>query len=85
MTNPMREATLQTSDHCAKARKYEEGVLSGKIPACTYVKQAIRRQRDDLKRWSKADSPFYFDRAIPVACENLDRFLQGEDILHRVL
>ncbi len=63
MTNPMREATLQTSDHCAKARKYEEGVLSGKIPACTYVKQAIRRQRDDLKRWSKADSPFYFDQA----------------------
>ena len=32
-----------------------------------------------------ADSPFYFDRAIPVACENLDRFLRGEDILHRVL
>ena len=54
---------MQTSDHCAKARKYEEDVLSGKIPACTYVKQAIRRQRNDLKRWSKADSPFYFDQA----------------------
>lgn len=63
MTNPMREATLRTSDHCAKAKKYEEDVLSGKIPACTYVKQAIRRQRDDLKRWSKPDSPFYFDQA----------------------
>lgn len=63
MTNLKREATLRTSDHCAKAKKYEEDVLSGKIPACTYVKQAIRRQRDDLKRWSKPDSPFYFDQA----------------------
>lgn len=63
MTNLKREATLRTSNHCAKAKKYEEDVLSGKIPACTYVKQAIRRQRDDLKRWSKPDSPFYFDQA----------------------
>lgn len=54
---------MRTSDHCAKAKKYEDDVLSGKIPACAYVKQAIRRQRDDLKRWSKADSPFYFDQA----------------------
>lgn len=59
----MREATLQTSDHCAKAKKYEDDILSGKIPACLFVKQAIRRQREDLKRWSKKDSPFYFDQA----------------------
>ena len=32
-----------------------------------------------------ADSPFYFDRAIPVVCENLDRYIKGEEILHRVL
>jgi phosphoglycerate dehydrogenase-like enzyme len=32
-----------------------------------------------------ADSPFYFDRAIPVVCENLDRYRKGEPILHRVL
>lgn len=63
MTNLKREATLRTSDHCAKARKYEEDVLSGQIPACTYVKQAIRRQREDLKRWSGKDSLFYFDQA----------------------
>lgn len=54
---------MQTSDYCAKARKYEEDILSGKIPACVYVKQAIRRQRDDLKRWSGKASPFYFDKA----------------------
>lgn len=57
------EATLQTSDFCAKARKYEEDILSGKIPACLFVKQAIKRQREDLKRWSKKDSPFYFDQS----------------------
>lgn len=54
---------MQTSDFCAKAKKYEDDILSGKIPACVYVKQAIRRQREDLKRWSKKDSPFYFDQA----------------------
>lgn len=54
---------MQTSDFCAKAKKYEDDILSGKIPACVYVKQAIRRQREDLKRWSKKDSLFYFDRA----------------------
>lgn len=54
---------MQTSDFCAKAKKYEDDVLSGKIPACIYVKQAIRRQRDDLKRWSGKASPFYFDKA----------------------
>lgn len=54
---------MQTSDFCAKAKKYEDDILSGKIPACVYVKQAIRRQREDLKRWNKKDSPFYFDQA----------------------
>ena len=54
---------MQTSDFCAKARKYEEDILSGKIPACLFVKQAIKRQREDLKRWSKKDSPFYFDQS----------------------
>lgn len=53
---------MQTSDFCTKAKKYEDDILSGKIPACLFVKQAIRRQREDLKRWSKKDSPFYFDQ-----------------------
>lgn len=34
---------------------------------------------------SSADSPYYFDRVIPVACANLDRYIKGEEILHRVL
>lgn len=32
-----------------------------------------------------ADSPFYFDRLMPVVCANLDRYIKGEEILHRVL
>lgn len=32
-----------------------------------------------------ADSPFYFDRLIPVVSANLDRYIRGEEILHRVL
>ena len=34
--------------------------------------------------WS-ADSPHFFDRATPLMCDNLDRFLKGEDLKHRVL
>lgn len=50
-----------------------DGVLSGKILACKYVKQACRRQRDDLKRknWGYrfdvdlANRPCNFAEALP--------------------
>jgi len=32
-----------------------------------------------------ADSPYYFDRGIPMMCENLDKFLKGEPMKHRIL
>ena len=37
-------------DYIAIANQYIEDVLSGKVPACVYVKQACKRQKDDLKR-----------------------------------
>ena len=37
-------------NYCAIAEKYIDEVLSGKRPACKFVKQACKRQRDDLKR-----------------------------------
>jgi phage terminase large subunit-like protein len=37
-------------DYIAIANQYIEDVLSGKTPACVYVKQACKRQKDDLKR-----------------------------------
>lgn len=39
-------------DYIAIANQYIEDVLSGKTPACVYVKQACKRQKDDLKRKS---------------------------------
>ena len=31
-----------------------------------------------------ADSPYYFDRAFQVICDNLDRYLKGDKLLHLV-
>lgn len=45
-------------DYVAIANKYINDVLTGKVPACLYVKQACKRQFNDLKRkrW-----PYHFD------------------------
>lgn len=45
-------------DYIAIANQYIEDVLSGKVPACVYVKQACKRQKDDLKR---KNFQYYFD------------------------
>lgn len=47
-------------DYIAIANKYIEDVLTGVVPACSYVKQACKRQRDDLKR---KRFPYHFDEA----------------------
>jgi len=49
--------------HVEKAHKYARDVVSGKIVACKYVKQACQRQIDDLKRWKGPKAPYYFDEA----------------------
>ena len=48
-----------TRDYVKTANDYIEKVLSGKIPACTYVKQACKRQQQDLKRrrWAYTFDP----------------------------
>lgn len=48
-------------NYVAIAKRYAERVVSGKIVACHWVKQACQRQLDDLKRWSKS-GPYKFDR-----------------------
>jgi len=42
--------TAGARDYVAIARRYAEGVLSGSIAACEWVKEACRRQLDDLER-----------------------------------
>lgn len=55
-----RKATKNGRDYCAIARQYCDDVLSGKIPACKWVKLACQRQVDDLKRWAKS-GPYKWD------------------------
>ncbi len=72
------------TDHIAAATAYAEGVLARKIPACRFVRQAVRRQRDDLARkgWR-----YHFDegRAVRVcrfieALEHVKGPLAGQRI-----
>lgn len=53
-------AAPQTDPHLAKANRYIDDVVAGRIPACKYVRQACQRQRDDLQRF-KDDQLYYFD------------------------
>jgi phage terminase large subunit-like protein len=40
---------------------YGDKILSGEIDACEFVKLAVQRHYDDLKRQRTADFPYYFD------------------------
>ncbi len=42
-------------------QRYIDGVLSGKLLVCKYVRQAVERQVNDLKRAKKKDFPYEFD------------------------
>jgi phage terminase large subunit-like protein len=62
-------------DYVAIARRYEDDILSGAIPACRWVRLAIERNRKDLARQDTDDFPFIFDAEaasrICIAAENL--------------
>jgi uncharacterized protein YukE len=45
------------------AERYVDGVLSGAIPACKWVKLACQRHRRDLKADNAVDWPYRFDAA----------------------
>jgi len=44
------------------AEKYIKDVSSGKVVACKWVKLAVKRHVDDIKRIGKKDFPFHFDK-----------------------
>jgi len=52
-----------------RAKKYANGVIKGKVPACLYVKQACRRFLDDLKR-----KDIYLDTGKPGAWGDAERW-----------
>ena len=47
-------------DYISIANRYADDVLTGKISACKWVKQSIRRNLRDLERYEKSGA-FYFD------------------------
>lgn len=55
------------------AQQYAADVMSGKIPACKWVRLAVKRQADDLKNFSSDQSQFYFD---PVEASRVCRFIE---------
>ncbi len=44
-----------------RAQEYIDGVQNGDIITCKYVKQAVQRHVNDIKRQNTPDFPYYFD------------------------
>jgi len=61
----------QKAKHVAQANAYARAVLSGKTPACEYVKQACRRHLSDLDRQGDDDFAYTFS---DDAAEHICRF-----------
>lgn len=59
--------------YVARAERYARNVLSGKIPACEWVRLACKRHFDDLERSKKKAWPYRFDAAKAVrVCEFIE-------------
>ncbi len=56
---------MKTSDrsYARIAQQYCSDVLTGRIPACKWVRLACKRQVEDLKRYPSKDCAFWFDEA----------------------
>lgn len=52
---------MKKPDYVAIAKEYMSGVLEGSVPACSFVKQAVQRQLNDLRRWGAEGGDYYFD------------------------
>lgn len=80
-------SSISKRDYVKIARKYCADVLTGKIPACLFVKQACQRQEDDLKRkWSKWKYRFDAEKAARV-CKFIEllRHVKGPKAGERVV
>lgn len=58
------------------AEQYARSVVAGRTAACTFVRNACRRQLDDLDRWGKKPTkahPYWFDhKAANRACKFIE-------------
>jgi phage terminase large subunit-like protein len=48
--------------HVNRCNKYARDIISGKIDACLYVKQACQRHLDNLEQSKKSEYPYKFDK-----------------------
>jgi phage terminase large subunit-like protein len=62
-------------DYLGLALAYEQGVRSGGIPACKWVRLACDRNAADLERQRSGEFPYWFDQAAAVAiCQAAEQF-----------
>ncbi len=54
---------MSSKDYVNVANSYIDGVLNGQIITGRLVKLACKRQQRDLERFSRQNSPYYFDEA----------------------
>lgn len=59
-------------DYIAIARGYEADVLEGKVPACVFVKQAIRRNCADLEQFESAGAYVYSEEEGARVCRFIE-------------
>ena len=59
---------MATYPNVNDANKYARDVVSGKIPACKWVKLTCKEHLDDQKLSVKKNYPFYFDKLAAEAC-----------------
>jgi phage terminase large subunit-like protein len=55
-----------------QAQAYCDGVLSGAIPVCQWVRMAVERSIADFEKFSASDSPYVFD---PVKAQRICKFI----------
>ena len=48
--------------HVNALNKYARDIVSGRIPACLFVRQSCQRHLDDLKKERDVNYPYRFDR-----------------------
>jgi phage terminase large subunit-like protein len=63
----------QAFSHVSDAKSYVSGVISGKIPACKWVKLACKRHDRDIKSSSSKYFPYVFDQS---KAERVCRFME---------
>ena len=64
-----------------KYERYIDAIQTGVIPSCKWVKLAVERQLNDLKRAELPDFPYYFDTAAAdriIKFASLARLTSGE-------